>query len=77
MRTEWEKSHILSLADVQFARRFFDLGDMRFFHIASILGPHAPAALPLLNTIDALLTKIPGLQLMAWMFTFELIKRGA
>jgi SAM-dependent methyltransferase len=77
MRTDWEKSHILSLADVQFARRFFELGDMRFFHITSILGPHAPAALPLLNTIDTLLTKIPGLRLMAWMFTFELIKRGA
>jgi hypothetical protein len=77
MRTEWEKSHILSLADVNFAHRFFDIGEMRFWHIASILGPHAPAALPLLNSIDAVLTRIPGLRLMAWMFTFELIKRAS
>jgi SAM-dependent methyltransferase len=77
MRTEWEKSHILSLADVRFARQFFDLGEVRFFHIMSILGTHMPAALRLLNSMDTLLTKIPGLRLMSWIFTFELIKRAA
>jgi SAM-dependent methyltransferase len=77
MRTDYEKRHILSLADLEFARRFFDIGETRFWHIASVLGPHAPAALPLLNSIDSVLTKIPGLRLMAWIFTFELIKRAS
>jgi ubiquinone/menaquinone biosynthesis C-methylase UbiE len=77
MRTEWEKAHILSLADVKFARRFFDLGDVRFFHITSILGTFLPKALPMLNAIDRRLTRVPGLRLMSWMFTFELIKRAS
>ena len=37
MRTEWEKAHILSLKDVRFARRFFTVGEVRFWHILSIL----------------------------------------
>jgi SAM-dependent methyltransferase len=74
MRTEWEKSHILSLADVRFARRFFDIGEVRFFHIMSILGTHLPAALRTLNAVDRVLTRVPGLRRMAWIFTFELIK---
>ena len=76
MRAEWEKAHILSLADVKFARRFFDLGEVRFFHITSILGTFLPKALPMLNAIDRGLTRLPGLRLMSWMFTFELIKRA-
>lgn len=76
MRTEWEKSHILSLRDVKFARRFFDIGEVRFFHITSILGTHAPWALKLLNAVDRRLTRVPGVKLMSWIFTFELIKRG-
>jgi hypothetical protein len=77
MRTDWEKKHILSLADVDFARRFFDVENVKFWHITSILGPHASAALPLLNSVDSLLTRIPGVRLMAWMFTFELVKRAS
>lgn len=76
MRTEWEKSHILSLADITFARRFFGVGEVRYFHIASILGTHVPAALPFLNSVDSVLTRIPGIRLLSWMFTFELIKRA-
>jgi ubiquinone/menaquinone biosynthesis C-methylase UbiE len=30
MRTEWEKSHILSLKDVEFAKRFFNLDKIRY-----------------------------------------------
>jgi SAM-dependent methyltransferase len=75
MRTEWEKAHILSLRDVRFARRFFDIGEVRFFHITSILGTHLPKALPAFNALDTVLTRIPGVRRMAWMFTFELIKR--
>lgn len=75
MRTEWEKSHILSLKDITFAKRFFEIGEVRYWHITGILSPHIEPLAPALRKIDTILTKIPLVQLMAWMFTFELIKR--
>jgi hypothetical protein len=74
-RTEWEKAHILSLKDVRLARRYFDVGEIRYFHLTSLGGVWFPALLPLLNGIDRLLTRVPGLQLMSWMFTFELLSK--
>lgn len=38
MRTEWEKAHILSLKDIRFARRYFDQGEIRYWHIAHYRG---------------------------------------
>ena len=35
MRTEWEKAHILSMKDVKFAQKFFNLGKINYFHIFS------------------------------------------
>lgn len=75
MRTEWEKRHILSLADVRFAKRFFDIHDIRYWHVASILTPYCRALLPVWNSIDKVLTKIPLIQQLAWIFTFELHRR--
>lgn len=75
MRTEWEKAHILSLKDLRFAERFFDIGEVKYWHITSIVGPHIRPMMPMLASIDRVLTRIPGVQLMAWIFTFELIKR--
>ncbi|MBB6091605.1 ubiquinone/menaquinone biosynthesis C-methylase UbiE [Povalibacter uvarum] len=72
MRTEWEKAHILSLKDLRFARRFFDVQQTRYWHITSIVAPHVPFMLPALNLVDKILTRIPGVQLMSWIFTFEL-----
>ena len=74
-RTEWEKAHILSLKDVRLARRYFDVGEIRYFHLTSIGGVWVPGVLPLLNGIDRLLTRVPGVQLMSWMFTFELLSK--
>jgi len=48
MRTEWEKSHILSLKDIEFAKRYFELGVIRYWHITSILSPYAKNFLSLL-----------------------------
>ena len=73
MRTDWEKAHILSLKDVRFAERFFRLGEVRFFHIVTMLGVWLPAFLPLLSRVDRLITRIPGLRLWSWMFTFEML----
>lgn len=75
MRTEWEKAHILSLKDLRFAKNFFDIGEVRYWHVASIAGGKFPFLLPLLDGIDGVLTRIPGIQLMAWIFTFELKKK--
>jgi ubiquinone/menaquinone biosynthesis C-methylase UbiE len=75
MRTEWEKAHILSLRDVRFARKFFDVGNIKYWHITSILAPYMGPLLPALNRLDRILTKLPLIQLMAWVFTFELVKK--
>lgn len=81
MRTEWEKEHILSLKDVRAATQFFDLGEIRYWHLTSMLGvytrrvpPLSRIVFPMLNGADRLLLGIPGIQRMAWQFTFELIK---
>jgi hypothetical protein len=36
-----------------------------------------PALLPLCNAVDGLLTRVPLIRLMAWIFTFELWKKAA
>lgn len=74
MRTEWEAAHILSLKDVTFAKRFFKLGEVRFWHIVGIAAPHLKWMAPILHGLDAVLTRVPGIRLMAWIFTFELRK---
>lgn len=42
--------------------------------MTSILTPYAPALHPVFNGIDRVLTSIPLVRLMAWIFTFELVK---
>jgi SAM-dependent methyltransferase len=81
LRTEWEKEHILSLRDVRAAKRYFNVGDIRYWHLASVFGafvrgipPVFRAAMPVLNGLDRLLLAIPGVQLLAWQFSFELFK---
>ncbi len=75
MRTEWEKAHILSLKDIEFARYFFDIGELKYWHIAGIITPHLPKGVgDFVHKIDSVLEKIPYFQRMAWIFTFELIK---
>ncbi|HYS52856.1 MAG TPA: class I SAM-dependent methyltransferase [Thermoanaerobaculia bacterium] len=81
MRTEWEKEHILSLKDVRLAKKWFNVGAIHYWHMASIAGafvrrvpPLFNVVMPVLNAFDDVLTRIPGVQLMAWQFSFELIK---
>jgi ubiquinone/menaquinone biosynthesis C-methylase UbiE len=76
MRTDWEKAHILSLKDIRFASRFFRVASVKYWHIASLIAPYARImkALPVLDAVDRVLTKLPGVKLLAWIFTFELVK---
>jgi ubiquinone/menaquinone biosynthesis C-methylase UbiE len=82
MRTDWEKKHILSLKDIRFAERFFDIGEVRYWHLFSIAGAFLSQhellfkrAMPLLNALDSVVMRLPWLQRMGWQFTFELNKR--
>jgi SAM-dependent methyltransferase len=75
MRTDWEKEHILGFKDIDLARRYFDIGEMRFWHITSVLAAHLGPLLPLLNGLDSILSRVPFVQRMAWMFTFELLSK--
>ncbi len=81
MRTEWEKAHILSLKDVEFASRFFEVGSIRYFHILAPLAVFASRipglsrpVLALFNWVDSWLTRTPLVRLMSWQFIFELRK---
>ena len=74
MRTDWEKAHILSLKDVGFAKRFFEIGDINYWHVVGYAAGKFPFMAGLLEAIDSLLEKVPFAQRLAWMFTFELIK---
>ncbi len=74
MRTKWEMRHILNMADLNFAKRFFKLGELRYWHIVGIASPHVQPLAPMLQAIDRFLTRLPIVQLLAWIFTFELIK---
>ncbi len=75
MRTEWEKSHILSMRDLQFARRFFDIGEIKFWHIVGYAGAYFPRLLPVFEAVDSVLARVPGIRLMSWIFTFELLAK--
>jgi ubiquinone/menaquinone biosynthesis C-methylase UbiE len=81
-RTEWEKHHILSLKDLRFARKFFDVRNVKYWHLTSILTtplrntPLFRPSLTIANRLDSLLLKVFPLSLLAWIFTFELCKRA-
>ena len=74
MRTDWEKAHILSLKDIRFAKRFFNIGEIKYWHVIGYLAGKFPFLSKQLEILDMILEKIPYLNIMAWMFTFELIK---
>lgn len=82
MRTAWEADQILSLNEVRFAARFFDLGEVRYWHLFSTLAafvknfPRLFSPLMfVLDSMDAIVLRIPCIRLLAWQFTFELHKR--
>lgn len=74
MRTAWETEHILGPKDLKFAERFFKIGELKYWHLSSMAAAYQPKLLPSLNKIDSALLRIPGIQKLAWIFTFELIR---
>ena len=75
MRTEWESKHILSLKEVKLAEKYFQVKEVKFWHVIGYLSAIFPSTMKIFNNIDRLLEKVPGLQKMAWIFTFELVKK--
>lgn len=80
MRTDWEKNHILSLKDVRFAKKFFEVEEVKYWHFTSVAAafvknePLKEKLLSVFNGVDRILAKIPVVNLMAWQFTFVLKK---
>ena len=81
LRTKWETEHILSMKDVSLARHFFTVRNVRHWHLFSLGAVVAPAEsrlraalLDLGDALDKVALSVPGLQLMSWQFTFELVK---
>lgn len=83
LRTEWEKHHILSHDDLGVARGYFEVADIRYWHLLSIATtplrntPIFRPALAAANFADKLLLKVPPFNYMAWQFSFELRKAAA
>ena len=81
LRTDWEKRHILSLKHVRFARWFFDVRNIRYWHLFSLAAvPFRktfvfPTVLGAATALDWLVLRLPLLRLLAWMFSFELVRR--
>jgi len=78
-RTEWEARHILSLRDVQLASRWFKVENVKYFLMAAPLATLLPQpvrrfGIAMGHAMDAVLTRVPLLQLWSWQFSFELVK---
>jgi SAM-dependent methyltransferase len=80
LRTAWEKEHILGMKDVRLAQQWFRVENLRFFLMAAPLATLLPAGrlrragIAVGQMVDTVLTRIPGLRLWSWQFSFELVK---
>ena len=78
LRTSWETDHILKLEDITTARTYFTGAEIHYFHLFSILATpfrKTRAFKPILrmmNALDDVVLKIPGIQLTAWQMIFFL-----
>ena len=83
LRTKYETHHILKVPQVKAMKRYFGEIELRFFHLAVLLAvpfrrvPGFGALLALLEGVDRLLLKVPGVRQQAWMMIFEMSKKRA
>ena len=78
LRTQWEMEHILTMRDLEGAKKYFGKTESNFFHLFTLL------AVPFRNSyvfnsllgifegIDSALLRLPFLKLMAWQVVFIL-----
>lgn len=78
LRTHWEVEHILRRENIRTAMRWFGRVKPRFFHLATIAAVplrKSTAFRPVLRTLeslDAVLLRIPALRWQAWQVVLEL-----
>ncbi|MFZ4542326.1 MAG: methyltransferase domain-containing protein, partial [Rickettsiales bacterium] len=84
LRTDWEKQHILKQRDIDAALTHgFVHGELRYWHLFALGAVPFRGTflfkpcLTVLNTLDRGVLAVPGIRLMAWQVTFELIKPPA
>ena len=75
MRTAFEAKHILSLSEVKFGERFFELQEIRYWHVVGYVAGKFPKLMRPLAIADKFLERIPYVQRLAWIFTFEFYKK--
>lgn len=82
LRTVWEAQHILSMADVRYARRFFEVRERRHWHLFSIAAALTPrksalqsVTLAIGDALDTVVLRVPLIRLWSWQFTFEMHKK--
>ena len=75
LRTDFESKHILSIKELKFANRFFEVSSVKYWHIVGYLGAYMPLLQKVLDFFDKFIEKIPIFNRLAWQFTFELVKR--
>jgi len=80
LRTRWEAEHILTLGDLDIAKKHFEKIEVRFFHLFTLLAvplrnsKFFNTILTLLEAADSVAMKLPLVQLMAWQMVFILSK---
>ena len=78
LRTPWEAPHILGRSSIKIARRYFEKVEVHHFHLMSLLAvPFRRTRLfePLLSMLDAVdgvLLKLPGLRWHSWQMVIVL-----
>ncbi len=78
LRTEWEVEHILKRKDIKLAEKYFSRVETKFFHLISFAAvpflnfPGFSAMLAVLEALDSIILKIPGLKWWAWQAIFIL-----
>jgi ubiquinone/menaquinone biosynthesis C-methylase UbiE len=78
LRTEWEVEHIMRKKDFEMAQKYFGKVEVHFFHFFTLLAvPFRnfsvfPLLLHILEGIDSMLLKFPGIKWWAWQVVFIL-----
>jgi SAM-dependent methyltransferase len=78
LRTRYETEHILRTGDVRRMRALFNRVDVRFFHLAVLLGvpfrnlPGFRFLHAALEAVDRALLRVPLIRAQAWMMIFEM-----
>lgn len=81
LRTAWEADHILTRKDLALAKRTFDSFEIHFFHLFALAAvplrktPLFGPAVRILDRLDEVAMRVPGVQYMAWVIIFVLTKR--